>query len=46
MTTRPIAQELALSEETVRNYVKHILAKLGVHSRIEAVAVLKTIALR
>ncbi len=33
-----IAEELFLSPATVRNHIQHILAKLGVHSRVEAVA--------
>ncbi len=40
MTTEQMATELALSKNTIRNYVKGVLAKLGVHSRVEAVAVL------
>ena len=38
-STRQIAEELHLSPETVRNHVRHILQALGVHSRLEAVAV-------
>jgi PAS domain S-box-containing protein len=37
-STRQIAEELHLSVETVRNHVRAILRALGVHSRIEAVA--------
>lgn len=37
-STRQIAQELHLSAETVRNHVRGLLRALGVHSRIEAVA--------
>jgi LuxR family maltose regulon positive regulatory protein len=33
-----IAKQLFLSPATVRNHIQHILAKLGVHSRVEAVA--------
>ncbi len=36
--TEDIASELCISRVTVRNHVQNILAKLGVHSRIEAVA--------
>ena len=36
-TTPGIAGELQLSPATVRTHIKHILAKLGVHSREEAV---------
>ncbi len=38
-STRQIAEELSLSPETVRNHVRHVLKALGVHSRLEAVAV-------
>lgn len=37
-STAGIAAELVLTVETVRSHIKHILAKLGVHSREEAVA--------
>ncbi|MGL5908661.1 MAG: response regulator [Phycicoccus sp.] len=37
-TNRAIAQELVLSEKTVKNHVNHIFARLGVASRAEAVA--------
>jgi PAS domain S-box-containing protein len=37
-STRQIADELHLSPETVRNHVRHVLRALGVHSRLEAVA--------
>ena len=32
-----IAQSLGIRQSTVRNHIEHILAKLGVHSRLEAV---------
>jgi PAS domain S-box-containing protein len=38
-STRQIAEELHLSIETVRNHVRHLLRSLGVHSRLEAVAI-------
>lgn len=38
-TTAAIAANLFLSPNTVRNHVQHILAKLGVHSRVAAVVV-------
>jgi PAS domain S-box-containing protein len=38
-STIQIAQSLHLSQETVRNHVRNILRRLGVHSRVEAVAV-------
>jgi PAS domain S-box-containing protein len=37
-STKQIAQELHLSPETVRNHVRHLFRALGVHSRLEAVA--------
>ncbi|KRM89972.1 response regulator transcription factor [Liquorilactobacillus cacaonum] len=39
ITTRQIAQQLFLSEGTVRNYLSAIFSKLGVHSRIEAIQI-------
>jgi two-component system, NarL family, response regulator LiaR len=36
-TTSQIASDLGMSVETVRSHVKHILRKLGVHSRAEAI---------
>ena len=38
MTNKEIAATLFLSEKTVRNYVSHILSKLGVSNRAEAAA--------
>jgi PAS domain S-box-containing protein len=38
-STIQIARSLHLSQETVRNHVRNILRRLGVHSRVEAVAV-------
>lgn len=38
-STDQIARELHLSTETVRNHIRHLLRALGVHSRLEAVAV-------
>lgn len=38
-TTEEIATELVLATETVRSHIKHILAKLGAHSRAEAVEI-------
>ena len=38
-STSQIAQQLHLSPETVRNHVRAVLRALGVHSRLEAVAV-------
>ncbi len=37
-STAQIAAELHLSQETVRNHVRHLLRALGVNSRLEAVA--------
>lgn len=38
-STKQIAAELHLSVETVRNHIRRIFQALGVHSRLEAVAV-------
>ncbi len=38
-STDDIVSMLHLSKETVRNHVRHILAALGAHSRLEAVAI-------
>jgi PAS domain S-box-containing protein len=40
--TKAIAKKLSISPSTARNHINNILAKLGVHSRLEAV----TLALR
>lgn len=37
-STAQIAAELHLSQETVRNHVRHLLRAMGVNSRLEAVA--------
>ena len=37
-STRAMGEKLHVSPATVRNHVQHILAKLGVHSRLEAAA--------
>jgi two-component system nitrate/nitrite response regulator NarL len=37
-STRKVADTLHVSTATVRNHVQNMLAKLGVHSRLEAVA--------
>jgi DNA-binding NarL/FixJ family response regulator len=38
-STAQIASELHISPETAGNHVRHLLRALGVHSRLEAVAV-------
>lgn len=38
-STEEIADRLVLAVETVRTHIKHVLAKLGAHSREEAVAI-------
>jgi PAS domain S-box-containing protein len=38
-STAQIAEELHLSLETVRNHIRHLMRALGVHTRLEAVAV-------
>jgi DNA-binding CsgD family transcriptional regulator len=37
-STEDIASMFHLSKETVRNHIRHILLRLGAHSRLEAVA--------
>jgi DNA-binding NarL/FixJ family response regulator len=38
VTARTIAARLGLTESTVRNHIRAVLAKLGCHSQLEAVA--------
>jgi PAS domain S-box-containing protein len=38
LNTRAAAERLHVSQATLRNHVQHILSKLSVHSRLEAVA--------
>jgi NarL family two-component system response regulator LiaR len=38
LTCTSISQRLSVSQTTVRNHIQHILSKLCVHSRTEAVA--------
>jgi DNA-binding NarL/FixJ family response regulator len=38
MTTKQIAKELVITPRTIGTHVQHILGKLGVHSRAQAVA--------
>lgn len=38
-STSEIADQLYLSKTTVRNHIAHLLANLGVHTRIEAIVV-------
>jgi len=37
-STKGVAQKIHVSPATVRNHVQSILTKLGIHSRLEAVA--------
>jgi two-component system nitrate/nitrite response regulator NarL len=37
-STATIARRLGIGRETVRSHVRNMLPKLGVHSRLEAVA--------
>jgi DNA-binding CsgD family transcriptional regulator len=39
LSNREIARTLFLSEHTVLGYVKHVLLKLGAHSRLQAVVI-------
>lgn len=36
-STKQIAEELCISEKTVRNHISNVIQKLGVESRIQAV---------
>jgi DNA-binding NarL/FixJ family response regulator len=38
LSTKPIARELGISAFTARNHATNVLAKLGAHSRLEAVS--------
>ena len=38
LSTRGVAEHLAITATTARNHIQRILAKLGVHTRLEAVA--------
>jgi len=38
-STREIAAELHISDETARNHIRHLLKAVGAHSRLEAVAI-------
>lgn len=38
-TTREITEALVISQHTTRNHIRHIMQKLGAHSRLEAVAI-------
>jgi DNA-binding CsgD family transcriptional regulator len=44
-STSQIAAELYLSKTTVRNHIAHLLAKLGVHTRIQAIVVARRVGL-
>ena len=46
MTNRQIGEEMFLAEKTVKNYVSHVLAKLGMQRRTEAAAYGATLAER
>jgi two-component system, NarL family, response regulator DevR len=46
MTNRQIGEEMFLAEKTVKNYVSHLLAKLGMERRTEAAAYAATLAER
>jgi DNA-binding NarL/FixJ family response regulator len=37
--TCSIADKLTLSQHTVRNHVRNLLAKMGAHSKLEAVVI-------
>ncbi len=46
MTNRRIGEEMFLAEKTVKNYVSHLLTKLGMERRTEAAAYAATLAER
>ena len=46
LTNRQIGAEMFLAEKTVKNYVSHLLAKLGMQRRTEAAAYGATLAER
>jgi len=46
MTNRKIGEEMFLAEKTVKNYVSHLLTKLGMERRTEAAAYAATLAER
>jgi two-component system response regulator DevR len=46
MTNRQIGEDMFLAEKTVKNYVSHLLAKLGMERRTEAAAYAATLAER
>jgi two-component system response regulator DevR len=46
MTNRQIGEQMFLAEKTVKNYVSHLLAKLGMERRTEAAAYAATLAER
>jgi DNA-binding NarL/FixJ family response regulator len=46
MTNRQIGEEMSLAEKTVKNYVSHLLTKLGMDRRTEAAAYAATLAER
>ena len=46
MTNRQIGEEMFLAEKTVKNYVSHLLAKLGMERRTEAAVYAATLAER
>ena len=41
VSSRELAERLGVSQATIRNHVQSILGKLGVHSRLEAVALVR-----
>jgi DNA-binding NarL/FixJ family response regulator len=45
LSNQAIAEQLFISPHTVRNHVQRIITKLGVHSKLEAVAVATRVGL-
>ena len=46
LRNRPIAEQLDISEKTVKNHVQRVLDKLGAHSRAEVAARADELGLR
>lgn len=46
LRNRPIAEQLDISEKTVKNHVQRVLDKLGAHSRAEVAARAEELGLR
>jgi DNA-binding CsgD family transcriptional regulator len=45
-STGQMAREMSVATNTLRSYIKSILAKLGVHSRLQAAAIASQVPCR